>query len=237
MTEAEWLECTDPWPMMAFIRDKISKRKLCLFALACCERIPRVVSDPVASRILNVVALFADGIEGEWQRGLQEECARAHWLEAHDQFRAESDNSEETFAAWDAVLATISMRADFFERAARSAAIAIVPEEDDEEETGEDSPLRQAEHAEQCRLMRDLIGCSLFRSVEFDKSTLQWNNGLVAKLAQGIYDDRAFERMPILADALEDAGCHDADILAHCRSEGPHVRGCWVIDLLLAKDR
>ena len=54
-------------------------------------------------------------------------------------------------------------------------------------------------------------------------------------MAQLIYDDRAFDRLPLLADALEDAGCTDADILAHCRNGGEHVRGCWVVDLLLGK--
>jgi hypothetical protein len=54
-------------------------------------------------------------------------------------------------------------------------------------------------------------------------------------LAQAIYDDRAFDRLPILADALEEAGCDTADILAHCRGPGPHVRGCWVVDLILGK--
>jgi hypothetical protein len=52
-------------------------------------------------------------------------------------------------------------------------------------------------------------------------------------LAVGIYEERAFGRLPILHDALPDAGCNDEDILAHCRSEGPHVRGCWVIDQIL----
>jgi len=54
-------------------------------------------------------------------------------------------------------------------------------------------------------------------------------------LAQGIYDDRGFDRMPLLADALEDAGCDHGDIVAHCRGQGPHSRGCWVIDLVLGK--
>jgi hypothetical protein len=58
----------------------------------------------------------------------------------------------------------------------------------------------------------------------------------VVKLAELIYDDRVFNRLPVLADALEKAGCQSADILAHCRSEVPHVRGCWVIDLLLGKE-
>jgi hypothetical protein len=64
---------------------------------------------------------------------------------------------------------------------------------------------------------------------------LSWNDGIVPKLAQAIYDDRVFDRLPILADALEEAGCTNADILNHCRQPGEHVRGCWVVDLLLGK--
>jgi hypothetical protein len=63
-----------------------------------------------------------------------------------------------------------------------------------------------------------------------------WNESTVTELAQAIYTDRAFDRLPILADALEEAGCTDAAILEHCRGPGPHVRGCWVVDLLLGKE-
>jgi hypothetical protein len=59
---------------------------------------------------------------------------------------------------------------------------------------------------------------------------------MVVSLAWGIYDDRAFDRMPILADALQDAGCDDEQILDHCRGPGRHLRGCWVVDLVLAKE-
>jgi hypothetical protein len=55
-------------------------------------------------------------------------------------------------------------------------------------------------------------------------------------LARGIYAERAFDRLPILADALQDAGCDNADVLAHCRGRGPHVLGCWVVDRLLKKE-
>jgi hypothetical protein len=54
-------------------------------------------------------------------------------------------------------------------------------------------------------------------------------------LADAIYAERAFDRLPILADALEDAGCDSADPLAHCRGDGPHVRGCWVVDFVLGE--
>ena len=64
---------------------------------------------------------------------------------------------------------------------------------------------------------------------------LAWGSGIVQRLAQAIHEDRAFDRLPILGDALEDAGCLDAELLSHLRSPGPHVRGCWAVDLILGK--
>src|SRR5262245_6435275 len=66
-----------------------------------------------------------------------------------------------------------------------------------------------------------------------DPVWLSWNGGTITKLAQAINNERAFDRLPILADALEDAGCTDAGLLAHCRGPGLHVMGCWVVDILL----
>ncbi|MBA4192540.1 MAG: hypothetical protein C0467_31620 [Planctomycetaceae bacterium] len=72
-----------------------------------------------------------------------------------------------------------------------------------------------------------------FRSIVVDPS---WLTSTVLSLAKGIYTDRAFERLPILADALQDAGCDSVEILQHCRDESlTHVRGCWVVDLVLGK--
>ncbi|HEY7330944.1 MAG TPA: hypothetical protein VH592_25120 [Gemmataceae bacterium] len=82
-------------------------------------------------------------------------------------------------------------------------------------------------------LLRDIFGPLLFRSVACDQHGL--NNTVIA-LAEAIYDERAFDRLPILADALEEAGCTNADILNHCRQPGEHVRGCWVVDLILGKE-
>jgi hypothetical protein len=84
--------------------------------------------------------------------------------------------------------------------------------------------------------LRCIFGPLLFRPITIDPKWLTWNDGTVPNLAQAIYDERRFEDTPILADALMDAGCHDEEILAHCRGPGPHVRGCWVVDLLLAKE-
>jgi hypothetical protein len=83
-------------------------------------------------------------------------------------------------------------------------------------------------------LLRDIIGSPL-RPVALDSPWLAWNDGAIRKVAQAIYDGRAFDHLPLLADALEDGGCTDASILSHCRKPGLHVRGCWVVDLLLGK--
>ena len=80
--------------------------------------------------------------------------------------------------------------------------------------------------------VRDIFG-NPFRPVTFDP---RWRTSDVLGLARAIYDDRAFDRMPILADALMDAGCADEQVLGHCRGDGPHVRGCWVVDLVLGKE-
>jgi hypothetical protein len=89
--------------------------------------------------------------------------------------------------------------------------------------------------AENCELIRGIVG-NPFRPVVIDPSVYHWNDGTVVKVAQDIYDDRAFDRLPILADALEDAGCGDPEILGHLRGTGPHVRGCWLIDAVLGKE-
>ncbi|MBP3956795.1 hypothetical protein J8F10_16095 [Gemmata sp. G18] len=80
--------------------------------------------------------------------------------------------------------------------------------------------------------MRDIFGCP-FRSVVF---AAEWRTGTVVLLSRGMYESRDFTTMPILADALQDAGCDNEDVLNHCRSTSQvHVRGCWVVDLVLEK--
>jgi hypothetical protein len=91
------------------------------------------------------------------------------------------------------------------------------------------------ESTKQAEILRDLFG-NPFRPVSVKSAWLAWDGGTVPRLAQSIYDDRAFDRLPALADALEEAGCTDSDILGHCRGPGPHVKGCWVVDLILGKD-
>jgi hypothetical protein len=93
--------------------------------------------------------------------------------------------------------------------------------------------LFKAERSLQCRLLREIVGLRPSRRLTINPA---WRTANVAALAQSIYDDRAFDRLPILADALEDAGCDNADILNHCRQPGEHVRGCWVVDLVLGRE-
>jgi hypothetical protein len=82
-------------------------------------------------------------------------------------------------------------------------------------------------------LLREVVG-NPYRPVALDPA---WLTSDVRALATGIHADRAFDRMPILADALQDAGCADEYVLRHCRdARQMHIRGCWVVDLLLGKD-
>jgi hypothetical protein len=105
----------------------------------------------------------------------------------------------------------------------------------------EDQAFREACHAAvvagrsaQADILRDLFG-NPFRPVSVDPAWRAWEGGTIPRLARVLYDARRFEDLPVLADALEDAGCSDEALLSHCRTPGPHVRGCWALDLLLGK--
>jgi hypothetical protein len=90
------------------------------------------------------------------------------------------------------------------------------------------------EFARLADLLREVVG-NPFRPAEIDPRWMAWHDGFITSFAQAIYDERAFERMPILGDALEDAGCTDAALLLHCREPREHTRGCWVLDAVLGK--
>ncbi len=86
-----------------------------------------------------------------------------------------------------------------------------------------------------CDLLREVVG-NPFRPVTLSPQWLTRNGGAVPRIAEAVYNELRFGDMPVLADALEEAGCDNPDVLAHCRGPGPHVRGCWVLDLLLGKE-
>lgn len=84
----------------------------------------------------------------------------------------------------------------------------------------------------QAHLLREVVG-NPFRTIQVDPAWWTWNDGAIVKIAIILHDEEGFDRMPILADALEDAGCTDAGMLSHCRGPNQHLRDCWLLDLLL----
>lgn len=228
MTEAEWLDSTDPTPMLAFVQGKASHRQLRLLAVACCLRIWRLL--PVACKNLNnVQERYADGLvtTPEYQ---------AAWDLAETEALAADRDPPDTLTYATASTGvsnppTIPSATSCLDTAASAAACAGAENaQDDEYDATYETAWTQERH-EQVRLIREIFG-NPFRPVSVNPSWLTWNDGTVVKIAQSIYDDRAYDRLPVLADALAEAGCHDADILGHCCNPGPHVRGCWVVDLL-----
>ena len=96
----------------------------------------------------------------------------------------------------------------------------------------QDDASRREAYEEQAVLLRDTFG-NPFRSAPVDPA---WRTPTATAIAQSIYDERRFRDLPILADALEEAGCTNHEVLRHCREPGEHVRGCWVVDLVLGKE-
>jgi hypothetical protein len=217
MTEAEWLTCTDPQKMMEFFRGKASDRKLRLFAVACCRRVWHLLVDKRSLKAVEVAERFADSAATEQE------------LEAVRQ------------GAWEFALHVVHEDERFFDLDADALNAADAPAWAAEWSLDPRRVVVAAQRAlgtTEGKAQADLIRCIVgnpCRIVTLNPSWVLWNDGTVAQIAQGIYEDRAFDRLPILADALEDAGCHEADILSHCRQAKEHVRGCWVVDLVRAK--
>jgi hypothetical protein len=223
MTEAEWLASYDSQQMLEYVAEKVSNRKLRLFACACCRRIWHLFSDERSRRAVEVAERFADGQADQTE--LKQACSAAD--RAHYAVPSQHAN----LRALDAAPHTAEF--DLSCSAADAAACALDAVDIESEREGPVGP-RWLEWVQQSKIAHCIFG-NPFRPTTIDLAWLSLNDRTIPKLAQGIYDDRAFDRLPILTDALEDAGCDDADMLAHCRGPGPHVRGCWVVDLLLGK--
>jgi hypothetical protein len=102
--------------------------------------------------------------------------------------------------------------------------------------------LDAAETLASCGLLRDIFGHRKLPPVTIEPALLTWNGGAIPQMAQAIYEERGLHddsfdnhRLAVLADALEEGGCSSRRVLDHCRSPGPHVRGCWVVDLILER--
>jgi hypothetical protein len=218
MTESEWLACTDPRTMLESL-ESASDRKLRLFGCGCCRLNWDLLTDERSQWAVEAAEQYADGAISTRQLKKAADAAYDAHTEAKvaDGYDADSDLPPEEAGHIPFVAYSTTQETEF----AADWALSLKWDEDD----------RKA----QCHLLRCVFG-NPFGSVTISPAWLAWNGGTILKLAQDIYKERAFDRMPILADALEDAGCTHAEILSHCRGPEPHVRGCWLIDLLLGKE-
>jgi hypothetical protein len=209
MNEEEWAKCKDPLSMLAFLAPDPIARKTLLFTAACCYRIWHILPDYGREwvRLVEKVA------EGE----LPPERLSDDW------------ESVEGFLA-----------GNEYEPAGDGPCYAVVSiagcgwEVRNGLEAGNSA--WEEERVHQAALVREIFGNPFAAPPRIDPAWLAWNDGLVKRLAQGIYEERAFGRMPLLADALLDASCDDEGMLRHCREPGPHSRGCWAVDLCLGKE-
>lgn len=242
MKEKQWLHGTDPTPMLRFALGKLSDRKLRLFAVACCRDLQRSwPSPPEYDGFLEWAELFADG-----QARPEELAAIGHEV---------ADYADDYAPAWWTGIARAIACAVRLPAAdplgIREATLQVLAY--DRLPGADWSAEQYEEFARQAALLREVVGPLSFRPVVIDPA---WQTPPVMALAREMYDGRAFARMPRLADALAEAGCTDAEVLDHCRrapgqaagrrlrgerlpETGPaiaHVRGCWVVDLLLGKD-
>jgi hypothetical protein len=203
MNEQQWLTSADADALLAFLRLGVSIRQLRLFACACCRRIWHVLT-PTSRRAVEVVERSADGL-----------ATAVELAEAIEMAEREEDGARGQTRA-----------------AARAAAAAWANAEHARSAAAKAASDGAAERRAQADLLRDIVG-NPFRPVAVRQGWLAWNDGCVTRLARACYEENRFDTLPILADALEEAGCADETLLAHFRSAGPHVRGCWALDALL----
>jgi hypothetical protein len=223
-------------PMLKHLRSGKKDRKLHLFAAACCRRIWPLLPNEIARRVVEMAERRADGQAAGEEQAVEDEFSFAEWDRAlgyNDSVYAYATEAVTQLGHGDGYQAA-SGAAD----QASAAAAAATPgwsAGKQAERVATWTEGRKGEHRAQCDLLRDIFG-NPYRPVTIDRAWLAWNGGTVPKLAQAIYDERRFADLPILADALEEAGCDSADLLGHCRQPGEHVRGCWVLDRLLGKE-
>ena len=240
MNEAEWLSAPNVFSLLFYLRDQNGNdpRRLRLFGCACCRRVWHLLQLDAARRIVELTEAYADGEVGITH--LQAAYASVDFADLGDLYEGTDacggQLSRLTFAAMAAArwLASTTFNtvsadsvaeftlgnqaSDFFRSPEWDLPSCGVPPDD-------------LERAQQAKLLRDIFG-NPFRPVTFDPV---WRTENTVGIAAKMYYERDFLGMPILADALQDAGCEDEVILSHCRGAGPHVRGCWVVDLVLGK--
>jgi hypothetical protein len=212
MTETEWMAAADPTQMLLFLWHRASERTLRLFACSVHRGMSHFNEAECVVAATELSERYADGLATAEELREARVTAVELWSTFHSPnvSAARHPRGLVTGAACQVTRLDVTKVVTEIEQVAAAGGV---------------------EGRERARLMRDIFG-NPFRPVTLDPA---WLTEAVVALARGIYEDRAFDRMPVLADALEDAGCSDPDILNHCRGEGPHVRGCHVLDLLLGK--
>jgi hypothetical protein len=246
MTEAEWLAGTQPDDLLEFLRHRASDRQFRLFMCACCRRflllMPRKPAHDLrlCEKCVANGERFAEGLI-TWEK-MAAAIGEMEWANvSHDgylaAYAARQAISREVAGCTRPMIRGRNLIAHPASTAAEYSRTVIGRLQARNKTAKGNTPTvkkRMATIAEkryQIQLLHDLFG-NPFRPVAVDPSRLTTN---VLSLAEGIYSERAFDRLPVLADSLEKAGCTNADILDHCRRPGPHVRGCWVVDLILGK--
>jgi hypothetical protein len=200
--------------MLEFLRDKASERKLRLFVVGCARFVWDLLADETWREAVLRAECFADGF------GTGQELDRikvdlfSQWNERRFGRRgAEGWVGTLEAAAWALAICSTYITMTLPRHGVWRFTERLVG-------------------LHQPSVLRDIFG-NPFRPVTLDPAWLSWHEGLPVSMAQRMYDSRDFSDMPVLADALEEAGCSDSDILSHCRQPGQHVRGCWLVDLLL----
>jgi hypothetical protein len=226
MTEADWLACTDPEPMLEALKGTASDRKLRLFACAAYRCSPALMAGPGVPELVEAAEELADG-RADWEDPKAVARAVAEVLAA-------PGGTDALLAAWAvgrlfgadahaAAVAAARMAAPWPDGAGYARCVF-----------GRVPPGGAARPAGLLAAVARWAGRPPAGPGRADRDQ-PWVTPAVVRVARGIYEDRAFYRLPVLVDALRGAGCEDADILGHCRGPGPHVRGCWVVDLISGK--
>lgn len=214
-TVERWLASDDPNAMLQGRWQTVSPRKRRLFGCACCRVAWASLTDERSRRAVVVAEAFADGVADAVELSAAHDAANA----AVRDVPREPPDSPQSLVCCAAASAANSLNASI------AVSNALI-------EAAEGERTKSATRALHADLLRDIIG-SPFSPVAVDPS---WLTSTVIALARGIYEEQTFDQLPILADALEDAGCDAPEVLGHCRCSGRHARGCWVLDSLLGKD-
>jgi hypothetical protein len=241
VTEAEWRACDDIDEMLRYLkreagaaRSPKGRRRLRLFACGCCRQVWPLIEDPRSRRLVDLSERLADGRADPSELAEAEAAARAAKSEADVAAAGLSPTTHvrKVAAAISAALQTAAKEAYEAARVSSGCALCSVG---GSWSINVPNPAWDSQEARQADLLRCLYGNPFRPAPRIDPRWLAWHGGTVPRLAQAVYDGRVFDRLPLLADALEDAGCADPELLGHLRSGGEHARGCWAVDLILGK--